>query len=212
MLPFFMWVMMMGDEKIYGGYYIKAKRIQESDIAHASPIVREVWDWLLRKANYKETRYSGHIVKRGQLFCTIKDIKDDLHWKVGYRKMSYNENVTKTSLKWLRRHLMITSLKTPRGILITICNYDYYQNPQNYENPNEDANENPIKTPVRPQCDATITKECGHEQVSESYCSMVHDSSSLCHHRPHSNRLHLSHNVYIFSHVLQQEPEHFYDY
>ena len=28
---------------------------------------------------------------------------------------------------------MITKMKTTRGLIITICNYDYYQNPKNYE-------------------------------------------------------------------------------
>ena len=42
------------EDKIQGGYYIKARKIQESEIAHAPPHVREIWDWLLWDANWKD--------------------------------------------------------------------------------------------------------------------------------------------------------------
>jgi hypothetical protein len=36
---------------------------------------------------------------------------------------------------------MIATTKEPRGVLITICNYDLYQNPENYERTNGRTNE-----------------------------------------------------------------------
>ena len=72
----------MNNNKITGGYYIKARCTQSSWIAHAPPVVRETWDYLLRKANHKDKRYNGFIVKRGQLFCSYKDIMEALHWKI----------------------------------------------------------------------------------------------------------------------------------
>jgi len=136
-------------ERIPGGYYIKAKKIQTSVIAHAPPHVREIWDWLIQQANFKDIRYNGFIVKRGQLFRTYKEIREGLHWMVGYRKMMYNENHTKKAMKFLREARMIDTTKELGGVLITILNYDYYQETKNYERTkgrtNERTNEEPMK-------------------------------------------------------------------
>ena len=43
--------------KIKGGYYIKARQIQQSKIAYAPPYVREIWDWLLMQANHTDVKY-----------------------------------------------------------------------------------------------------------------------------------------------------------
>ena len=135
--------------KINGGYYIKARKIQGSEISHAPPHIREIWDWLLREANHSNTKYNGFNIKRGQLFRSYYDIRDGLHWMVGYRKMMYNENQTKKAMKYLREHLMITSSKELGGVLITILNYDYYQNPKNYERTNEVTDERTNEEPMK---------------------------------------------------------------
>lgn len=139
----------MRGEQIAGGYYLKARKIQQSDISTCSPAVREIWDWLLMNANHKNSR-DGRI-KRGQLFRTYEDIREGLKWYVGYRKERYSEDVTKKAMKALRRHGMITTTKAPGGVLITICNYDFYQNPKNYEGTNEGTNEGTAKAPSRHQ-------------------------------------------------------------
>ena len=129
--------------KIPGGYYLKARKIQESKIAHVPPHIREIWDWLLKEANHKDKKYCGFIVKRGQLFRTYKEIRDGLHWMVGYRKKTYSEDQAKKAMKFLRDNLMITTAKALGGVLITIINYNTYQNPKNYESTNESTNERP---------------------------------------------------------------------
>ena len=49
---------------------------------------------------------------------------------------------------------MITTTKTTRGMLITVCNYDFYQDPKNYENDNVR-----VKEAIRkPQGSDTINK------------------------------------------------------
>ena len=132
-------------EKITGGYYIKARKIQQSEIAHCSPAVREIWDWLLMNANHKPSK-DGRI-KRGQLLRSYEDIREGLKWYVGYRTMRYSEDVTKKAMKALRRHLMISTMKAPGGVLITICNYDNYQDQKNYESTYEGTNEGTTKAP-----------------------------------------------------------------
>lgn len=131
---------------IKGGYYIKARCIADSWIANSSPVIRETWDYLLREANYADKKYNGYIIKRGQLFRTYQDIIEALHWKVGFRKHYYTKDAMKHAMKALTKASMITPAKTPRGVIITICNYDRYQNPKNYEHPSEDST-NTLRTP-----------------------------------------------------------------
>lgn len=127
---------------IQGGYYLKARKIQESEIAHAPPHIREVWDHLLMVANHKGKTVHGRYIKRGQTFRSYKEIQDALHWMVGFRRESYTQAQLETSMKYLRKHEMITTVRTTRGLIITILNYDTFQNPRNYENHNESPDEN----------------------------------------------------------------------
>jgi len=55
---------------------------------------------------------------------------------------------------------MITTTKTTRGILVTICKYDFYQNPDNYVNHNETYNE----TTRKPHQNRTINKNNKNEE------------------------------------------------
>jgi len=119
--------------KIEGGYYIKARRIQESEIAHAPPHVREIWDWLILNALWKD----GRFLKRGQVLATYGDIRDGLHWMVGYRKMTYSKNNCETAMNWLMAHTMVHTTKTTRGLIISIVNFAKYQDFDNYEPYNE---------------------------------------------------------------------------
>ena len=119
--------------KISGGYYMKARKIQESEIAFAPPHVREIWDWLIKEANHED---HGKI-KRGQCVRTLGDIAEGLKWFVGYRKETYSKSKCEMATNWLRKRGMIRTTKTTRGLIITICNYEYYQDPKNYETNNE---------------------------------------------------------------------------
>lgn len=117
-------------DRIPGGFYIKARCIQQSDIATAPPHVREIWDWLIMNAAHKG---SGKI-KRGQLLTSYREILDGLCWYVGYRKCTYTKSQCETAMKTMTKHAMITTTKTTRGMIITVLNYDKFQNPKNYDN------------------------------------------------------------------------------
>jgi len=119
--------------KIKGGYYIKARCIQDSEISIMPPYIREIWDWLLKEANHSDNKSNGLNIKRGQLIRTFKDIQEGLHWMIGWRKMTYQKWQCENAMKFLRERSMITTMKTTRGMLITICNYSLYQDPVNYE-------------------------------------------------------------------------------
>jgi len=135
--------------KIKGGYYIKARIIQESEICCMPPHYREIWDWLLMNANHKDCKVRGRVIKRGQLLCSSSDVLNGLAWKVGYRLERYKITDYENTMKFLRRRGMIATTRTGRGIIVTICNYDYYQNPKNYECRNGYRNEyRPCAEPV----------------------------------------------------------------
>lgn len=143
---------------ITGGYILQPRIIQESDIMTSPPYVREIWAYLLREANSSDVNFRGKIIKRGQLFRSYDDIKDALSWYIGWRKMSYNENHMKKAMKFLRDTLRIESKKEPGGVLITVCKYDYYQNPKNYERTTERTTESTIEEPLLNQSAPTINK------------------------------------------------------
>lgn len=133
---------------------MKARCIQNSSIAHAPPHVREIWDWLLKEANHQEGKSHGRRIGRGQCVRRYADIIEGLSWHVGFRKQSYTKWQCEMAMKWLTKEQMVTKKKTTRGLIITICNYDYYQNPANYESHKESHN----KATMKPQTPATINK------------------------------------------------------
>lgn len=147
--------------RIPNGYYIKARRIEQSEIAHAAPCIREIFDYLIRHANRSEKMASGTLIRRGQCMRSYHDIQEGLHWMVGYRKETYSKTQCENALKWLTNKLMITTAKTTRGLIITVCNYDTYQSPKNYEDNREDNK----GTTSRQQPPDTINKK--EEELEE---------------------------------------------
>lgn len=127
---------------IKGGYVLQARKTDNTKLSHKPPHFREIFNWLYRQANYRD----NHVAKRGQCFRSIRDIQEGLKWYIGYRKMMYSKSQCENALNWLRNETMITTVKTTRGMLITICNYDTYQDPLNYESNNEQTTKAATKT------------------------------------------------------------------
>ena len=121
--------------KIPGGYVLQPRKLDESNISGAPPHVREIWSYMARRANYYDNQKDN--LKRGQLFTSYAQIISDLSWYVGYRKESYKKHHCETAMKLLTKEHMITTTKTTRGLIVTICNYDYYQDKKNYETDTE---------------------------------------------------------------------------
>tara|TARA_Y100000294_G_C8556915_1_gene337531 strand:+ start:832 stop:1482 length:651 start_codon:yes stop_codon:yes gene_type:complete len=111
------------------------------------PEYLKIWVYLIGKANHAGRKYKGFYCERGQYFCDYNELREQLEHKIGYRKKKFNENHMKNLMKHLREAGRITTTKKPRGILITILNYDDYQNLTNYEKTNEKTNE---KTRCKP--------------------------------------------------------------
>jgi len=133
------------------GYYLKARCIKDSAIAHAPPHVREIWDYLLREAFWKDGRH----VKRGEVPTGYDEIREALHWKIGWRKEGYSKSQCETAMKHLKKHGMITTRRTTGGFIVSICNYERFQTPDNYENHKETA----TRTTGEPQPPDTTDEE-----------------------------------------------------
>jgi hypothetical protein len=168
----------MGEPKIPGGYVIKARIIKTKSIHRMPPYVREIWDYCLREANHEDAIHKGNTIKRGQLFRQYKEIREDLCWYVGYRKMMYNENHTKKAMKALREAGMIDTTKALGGVLITVLNYDFYQDPKNYERTSEITNESTTKEPMENQGIPDNNKKNKNEKNKEIKTSKKFDDDS----------------------------------
>ena len=75
--------------------------------------------YLLLKANHKEKNWRGIAIKRGQLLTSINKLKIATHQSV---------QQTRTSLQKLRTAGVITIHSTNKYSIVSICNYDKYQN------------------------------------------------------------------------------------
>jgi hypothetical protein len=118
---------------IPGGYILQPRCFGKSEAAHFPPATREIWFYLLREVNHSD----NGIHKRGQRFFQFSDIQEGLSWFVGYRKETYSKPQITKALRRLSEGNMIATAKATRGVVITICNYNTYQTPSNYEGNSE---------------------------------------------------------------------------
>jgi len=142
---------------IQGGYYLRAKRIERSKIGTAPPYMREIWDYLLRKASFETNKDRPP----GTLYRTYQTITDDLVWFIGARKKKYKIDQVKKAMVFMRKHKMITTVQKPRGVFITICNYKEYQDWKNYEST---AAHTDIPYDIK-----KIGQELNHESTANGY-------------------------------------------
>lgn len=92
---------------------------------------------LLFKANYKDGRWEGNEVKRGQLITGRKSLSEELN---------LSEQQIRTCLDKLQRTGYITIKATNKFSIITICNYDGWQNetlPSNQQDNQQITNNQP---------------------------------------------------------------------
>jgi hypothetical protein len=122
-------------DHITGGYILLARRLLDSNVMMGAPILLKIWVWFLLKANHLPYKN----IERGQVFTTIEEMREACAYQIGYRLVKPSKDQIRSAYEALTKTSMITTTKTTRGLIITICNYDYYQNPKNYETHNEKA-------------------------------------------------------------------------
>jgi len=131
---------------IPGGYVLIARKLFLGDLMDKPPLYFKLWAWMLDRANWKDRDK----LRRGQLLATIAEMQDAMSYRVGYRKSTPTKDEIRSAYEAFVKATMITTAKTTRGMIITICNYELYQNPKNYEPHSETRNETPAKPAVTP--------------------------------------------------------------
>lgn len=129
------------------GAFVLSRSLFESDIWFMEPGYLKIWIYLIGKANHTGKKYKGFYCERGQYFTDYAELREQLEYSIGYRKVKINENFMKNLMKFLRSTGRITTTKKPRGLLISICNYGEYQDLKNYEKSNEKTIEKTTKKP-----------------------------------------------------------------
>lgn len=77
-----------------------------------------VFIYCLLKANHKDQRYKGDVVKRGSFFTSRKIIAEET---------GLTEQSVRTALKHLKLTNELTISTSPKGTVISVNNYDEYQ-------------------------------------------------------------------------------------
>ena len=88
------------------------------------PEMVQLFIWLLLNANYADTKWQGKVIKRGQILTTTPKIMEALR---------LTEQQARTCIGRLKSTGEITCKSTNKYTIITICNYDRYQD-VNFEN------------------------------------------------------------------------------
>ncbi len=134
-------------ENFSSGAFNISRSIFVSDIWFKPPEYLKIWLYLIGKANHKGRKYGGYFCERGQYFCTYKELLEQLKYKKGYANKTYNDSRMKSIMKYFRGSFMVTTVKKPRGLLITITNYDSYQTLRNYGKSNEGSDWGDMEDP-----------------------------------------------------------------
>lgn len=105
---------------------------------HDDPAMFSLWIHLLLLANYEDKKWHGIVIKRGQLVTSLAN----LHEQTG---LSVRQ--IRTCLARLRDCEQIASKSTNKYTVITICNYDSYQDkPINERQAERQTNDNQATT------------------------------------------------------------------
>jgi hypothetical protein len=105
------------------------RKIVNSEIWEQEPWRLKTWIYLITEANHSKEEKHGRKLKRGQVYINrIEDLCKEVRWKKGFVYQKPTVNAMKHFWKWLRKKDMVDTKKTTRGTIITILNYDKYQN------------------------------------------------------------------------------------
>ena len=119
------------------------------------PLYFKLWIWLLDRANWKDR---GQL-KRGQLVTTISEMQEAMSYYSGYRKITPTKDEIRSAYGFFGKTSMVASTKTTRGMVITINNYELYQNPKNYGPHSVPPNGTQTEPTVTPHDTERIEKE-----------------------------------------------------
>jgi len=136
---------------IPGGHFLMSRMIYLSAIWKKPPQYLRLFLWFIGKAVFQDGyTFKGHILKRGELITTYGEIADALAYSFNRALLKPTVKEIRIMLSWLQSEGMIslkplidgTSTNKGRpieltrayiGLLITIINYDTYQDIESYK-------------------------------------------------------------------------------
>lgn len=135
--------------KIPEGCILLARKILKSSIWQQKPSWwLKVWIYILMEVNHKDNA----LFKRGENFFNYKEIFNDCNLITEGNDTKSIDNL----MRWLKSTGQITTHKTTRGFIISVCNYEYYQNLVNYKNDTQNDIGNEIETKQKRNRNDTI--------------------------------------------------------
>lgn len=136
----------MPQPAIPGGYILIARKLLESGIMSKPPLYLKLWAWMIGKANWKDRDK----LKRGQFVTTIAEMQEAMSYYAGYRKITPTKDEIRSAYGAFTEASMVTTTKTTRGMVVTVLNYETYQNPESYgphTGPHDGDTPEPTATP-----------------------------------------------------------------
>lgn len=110
------------------GFILLSRKLLGGEIMHTPPLYWKLFAWMMLEASHQK---HGNL-DRGQLFTSTKKIQDAFSWRSGFRTVKPSADEIRAAYRFLIRQGMIQVKKAIHGMVITIENYDFYQNIQNY--------------------------------------------------------------------------------
>ena len=133
--------------KINGGSLSWARQTIESEIFYNKPDKWfKIWFYLVSKAKWKDDKQ----FKRGQCFMKYEWIAE---------ATGANKNEIDHCIRWLKSATQIATQKATRGFIVTICNYNTYQNLVNYKSDTRSDSKSDLKAKQKRNRSDTILKK-----------------------------------------------------
>lgn len=140
---------------ITGGCILLEREILDSELWCSKPKWWfSVWAYILLRVNFADKG----LFKRGQNFFNVDEIHRNCYLSIEGIKPESIHNV----IKWLRSEGKISTKKSTRGMIITVCDYDYYQNIENYRNRESNHIQNKQKTFKNKKLSNCIDDSCAN--------------------------------------------------
>lgn len=114
-----------------------SRRLLQSGIMEKPALYLKLWVWMLMQASHKD--HGG--LKRGQLFTSLERMRGAMEYKVGASLRKPTRKEIRSAVDFLSKGQAIGTAKGTHGMIITILNYDLYQDWHNYEGHSEGHSE-----------------------------------------------------------------------
>lgn len=121
---------------IPGGYIIIARSLIESEVMNKPSLYFKLWIYMLISATHKKSKGK---LSRGQLLVTYQDLLKVGKYYKGCCLEYPSEKQVRAAVEWFQTAGMISKKRTTRGMIISITNYDHYQDPEKYQRHKKNA-------------------------------------------------------------------------